>query len=42
MDSVERVRRNNQPAAWLASKFGNSIFDFGRGANRGRRHLNRD
>jgi hypothetical protein len=42
MDNRERVRRNDQPAARLASKFGDSLFDFGGVANRGRRHLNCD
>jgi hypothetical protein len=42
MNYGERVRRNDQPAARLASKFGDSLFNFGRVANRGRRHLNCD
>src|SRR5262249_56371848 len=42
MDKVERIRRNDQPAARLASKFGDSVFYFAYVANRGRRHLNRD
>jgi hypothetical protein len=42
MDKGEHIRRNDQPAARLASKFGESLFDFGGVANRGRRHLNRD
>jgi hypothetical protein len=42
MDNRVRVRRNDQPAAQLASKFGESLFDFGGAANRGRRHLNCD
>src|SRR5262249_27581450 len=42
MDNGERVRRNDQPAAWLASKFGNSLFDFGGVANRRSRHVNGD
>ena len=39
MDNYECVRRNDQPAARLASKFDNSLFDFGGVANRGRRYL---
>src|SRR6266487_820127 len=42
MDKGERVRRNDQAAARLASKFGDSLFDFGCVANRRRRHLNCD
>jgi hypothetical protein len=42
MDKGERVPRNDQAAARLTSKFGDSLFDFGGVANRGRRHLNRE
>ena len=42
VDDGERVRRNDQTAAWLAPKFGESGFDFARVANRGRRHLSCD
>jgi hypothetical protein len=34
MDKVERIRRNDQPTARLASKFGDSVFYFGYVANR--------
>jgi hypothetical protein len=42
MDNGERVRRNDQPAARVASKLGKNFFRFGCVANRGRRHLNSD
>jgi hypothetical protein len=42
MDNGERVRRNDQAATRLASKFGDSLFDFGGVANRRRRHRNCD
>jgi hypothetical protein len=42
MDKGERIRRNDQAAARVASKFGDSLFDFGGVANRGLRHLNCD
>src|SRR5262245_20894316 len=42
MNNSERVRRNDQSTAWLTSKFGESLFDFGCVANRGRGHLNCD
>src|SRR5262249_9444228 len=40
MGKVKRVRRYDQPAARLASKFGDSLLDFGGVANRGRRAPN--
>src|SRR5262249_61477916 len=42
MENGERVRRNDQAAARLASKFGDSLFDFGGVADRGLRYLNCD
>src|SRR5215831_1943378 len=42
MNNGERVRRNDQSTAWLTSKFGESLFDFGCVANRARGHLNCD
>jgi hypothetical protein len=42
MDNGERVRRNDQTAARLAPKFGESRFNFVRVANGGCRHLSCD
>src|SRR5262249_12070717 len=42
MDNGERIRRNDQPAARLASELGDSLFDFRGVANRRRRHVNCD